>query len=355
MTMSTDPVAFADLQGLAKLRGEVRAEGNDRSPETLRKVAGQFEALFVQMMLKNMRESSLNEGLLESDQGKLYQGMFDQQIAGEITKGKGLGLADILIRQLGGDSAATAVTNPTSLKTEPFLNSGIMQRRGVMMPYVSQATTLDSSMEAAASALNYGPAKNWKPDSREDFVTELWPHAERAAQKLGVDPRVLVAQAALESGWGQHVMQHGNGHSSNNLFGIKADTRWDGDQVRAKTMEFRNGALAREQAAFRAYASPAESMADYADFISSNPRYQDAIGTADPQRYALELQRAGYATDPAYAHKIVSILTNDRFQDAVSRAQHRSQPAATEAQGISAVTQSSNSLIDAAPNRAGGI
>jgi flagellar protein FlgJ len=229
-----------------------------------------------------------------------------------------------------------------------------MQRRGVMMPYVSQATTLDSSMEAAASALGYGPAKNWKPDSREDFVTELWPHAERAAQKLGVDPRVLVAQAALESGWGQHVMQHGNGHSSNNLFGIKADTRWDGDQVRAKTMEFRNGALAREQAAFRAYASPAESMADYADFITSNPRYQDAIGTADPQRYALELQRAGYATDPAYAHKIVSILTDDRFQDAVSRAQHRSQPAATEVQEISAVTQSSNSLIDAAPNRAGG-
>lgn len=355
MTMSTDPVAFADLQGLAKLRNEVRAEGNDRSPETLRKVAGQFEALFVQMMLKNMRESSLNEGLLESDQGKLYQGMFDQQIAGEITKGKGLGLADILIRQLGGDSAATAVNNPSSLKTEPFLNSGIMQRRGVMMPYVSQATTLDSSMEAAASALGYGPAKNWKPDSREDFVTELWPHAERAAQKLGVDPRVLVAQAALESGWGQHVMQHGNGHSSNNLFGIKADTRWDGDQVRAKTMEFRNGALAREQAAFRAYASPAESMADYADFISSNPRYQDALGSANPQHYAQELQRAGYATDPAYAHKIINIINSDSFQDAVSRAQYRSQSAATEVQDVSAANLQPNILNATASSDAGGV
>lgn len=339
MTMSTDPVAFADLQGLAKLRNEVRAEGNDRSPETLRKVAGQFEALFVQMMLKNMRESTLNEGLLESDQSKLYQGMFDQQIAGEITKGKGLGLADMLIRQLGGDSAATAVTQPTSSAVQPFLNSNAMQRRGTMPPITAHASTLDASMANAAATLGYGPAKNWKPDNREEFVTDLWPHAERAAQQLGVDPRVLVAQAALESGWGQHVMQHGNGHSSNNLFGIKADARWDGEQVRAKTMEFRNGVLQREQAAFRAYASPAESMADYADFISSNPRYQDAIGSGNPQRYAQELQRAGYATDPAYAQKIINIFNSEKFQDAVARAQYQSQRAATEAQEVSVVDQ----------------
>lgn len=354
MTMSSDPVAFADLQGLAKLRGEVRAEGNDRSPETLRKVAGQFEALFVQMMLKNMRESSLNEGMLESDQGKLYQGMFDQQIVGEITKGKGLGLADMLIRQLGGDSAAAAVNRPEGY-APPFLNSGVMHQRGAIAPYVPHASTLDATMTEAAAALGFGADKNWKPDSRDEFVAELWPHAQRAAQRLGVDPRVLVAQAALESGWGQYVMQHGNGRSSNNLFGIKADARWDGEQVRAKTMEFRDGVLQREQAAFRAYASPAESMADYAEFISANPRYQDAIGRADPHRYAHELQRAGYATDPAYANKIVSILGNERFQEAISRAQYRGRPAATEAQEISAVTQSSNSLIDAAPNRAEGM
>lgn len=355
MTMSTDPVAYADLQGLAKLRNEVRAEGNDRSPETLRKVAGQFEALFVQMMLKNMRDSSLNEGLLDSDQSKFYQGMFDQQIASEMTKGKGLGLADMLIRQLGGESAATVASNPTSPTTAPSLNTSIMQRRGVMMPYTSQSSTLDSSMATAAAALGYGPANNWKPTSKEEFVTELWPHAERAAEKLGVDPRVLVAQAALESGWGQHVMQHGNGHSSNNLFGIKADARWDGEQVRAKTMEFRNGTLQREQAAFRAYSSPAESMADYADFISGNPRYQDAIGSSNPQRYAQELQRAGYATDPAYAHKIVSIFNSDTFQDAVARAQYQSQSAATEVLESSVVNQQPNILIDTAPKSAEGV
>lgn len=355
MTLSTDPIAFTDLQGLAKLRSEVRAEGNNRSPETLRKVAGQFEALFVQMMLKNMRESSLNEGLLESDQSKLYQGMFDQQIAGEITKGKGLGLADMLIRQLGGDSAATAVDRPTSTTAQPFLNSSVMQQRGAMMPYTSHSTTLDVSMTEAAAALGYGQVSNWKPDSREDFVTELWPHAERAAQRLGIDPRVLVAQAALESGWGQHIMQHGNGHSSNNLFGIKADARWDGEQVRANTMESRNGVLQREQASFRAYASPAESMADYVDFISSNPRYQDAIGSVDSHRYAQELQRAGYATDPAYAHKIGTIINSEKFQSAVSQAQYRSQSAATEAQEVSAVNQRPDVLIDTAPNSAGGV
>lgn len=355
MTTSLDPVAYADLQGLAKLRNEVRSEGSDRSPETLRKVAGQFEALFVQMMLKNMRDSSLNEGLLDSDQTKFYQGMFDQQIATEMTKGKGLGLADMLIRQLGGDSAAVSVERPGTSTAGTSLSSGLTQRRGAGTAYVPHATTLDASMAQAAAALGYGPAKDWQPASREDFITDLLPHAERAGQQLGVDPRVLLAQAALESGWGQHVMRQGDGRSSNNLFGIKADSRWDGDQVRAGTMEFRDGILRREQAAFRAYASPAQSMADYAEFIRNNPRYQDALGSADAHRYATELQRAGYATDPAYAHKIMNIFNSEEFQGAVSRAQSKRQSAAIEAQEVSAVEQQPKVTIDTAPADAGEV
>ena len=353
MTASLDSVAYADLQGLAQLRNQVRAEGDDRSPETLRRVAGQFEALFVQMMLKNMRDSSLSEGLLDSDQTKFYQGMFDQQIATEMTKGQGLGLADMLIRQLGGDSAAAAGTRAPTM-ADPFAGSVAPRRRAATMPYIGHADAVNTQGTASTS----GPAdlqRHWRPDSREAFVNELWPHAERAARQLGVDPRVLIAQAALETGWGQHVMQRGDGVSSHNLFGIKADSRWTGDQVSARTMEFRDGFLQREQAAFRAYASPAQSIADYADFISGNPRYRDAVGSADPGRYADELQRAGYATDPAYAQKIMGIFNSDPFQQAVAQAQSQIQRAATKAQETSVVNQLPINPLDSARNRAGDV
>ena len=356
MNASLDPVAYADLQGLAQLRNQVRAEGDDRSPETLRRVAGQFEALFVQMMLKNMRDSSLNEGLLESDQTKFYQGMFDQQIASEMTKGQGLGLADMLIRQLGGGSAATAGGRPPAM-TDPFAGPVAPQRPGTAGRHAEHPYVVDRQGALPAGAADM--QRPWRSDSRAAFVSELWPHAQRAAQRLGIDPRVLIAQAALETGWGQHVLQRGDGQSSHNLFGIKADSRWTGDQVSARTMEFRDGFLQREPAAFRAYTSPAQSIADYADFISGNPRYQEALGSADPGRYATELQRAGYATDPAYAQKIMRVFNSDPFQQAVAQAQSLAQSelqrAATEAQETSLVNKQPVNPIDSAPLRAGEV
>ena len=345
MTASLDPVAYADLQGLAQLRNQVRAEGDDRSPETLRKVAGQFEALFVQMMLKNMRDSSLNEGLLESDQTKFYQGMFDQQIATEMTKGRGLGLADMLIRQLGG-AAPTTPSGPQQAFADPFA--------GPVVPRRSGTAASENSAPAASEGASSEIVPQRRPETREEFVRGLWPHAERAAQKLGVDPRVLIAQAALETGWGQHVMPRGDGRSSHNLFGIKADGRWSGEQVSARTMEFRDGFLQREQAAFRAYASPAQSMADYAEFIRGNPRYGSALGSADPGGYANELQRAGYATDPDYAKKIMSIFNGEEFQQAVAEAQSQVQHAATEAGESSDMTLYQVDPNDSASTRAGG-
>ena len=344
MAASLDPVAYADLQGLAQLRSQVRAEGDDRSPETLRKVAGQFEALFVQMMLKNMRDSSLNDGLLDSDQTKFYQGMFDQQIATEMTKGRGLGLADMLIRQLGGAVPTTPGGQPAV--SDPFAGPVAPRRGGTAIPgNTAPAVSEGSGVEALSQ---------WRPETREDFVRGLWPHAEQAAQKLGVDPRVLIAQAALETGWGQHVMPRGDGRSSHNLFGIKADSRWSGEQVSARTMEFRDGFLQREQAAFRAYASPAQSMADYAEFIKGNPRYGSALGSADAGRYANELQRAGYATDPDYAKKIMSIFNGEEFQQAVVEAQSQVRHAATEAGESSVMSLYQVNSSDSASTRAGG-
>lgn len=352
MTAAIDPSVYTDLQGLARLRQEARGEGGQHSPETLRKVAGQFEALFVQQMLKTMRDSTLNEGLMDNDQTKFYQGMFDQQIALEMTRGQGLGLADMLVRQLGGETAAAAATPPQQL-SNPFAGPVAPARRSV--DYTARAedvTEISGAMPAELAAAERG---NWRPATREQFVADLLPHAERAAERLGVDARVLVAQAALETGWGQHIMPRRDGRSSHNLFGIKADGRWDGEQVSHRTVEFRHGVLQREQASFRAYATPAHSLNDYADFIAGNPRYRDALGSADPQRYVVELQRAGYATDPAYARKIMNIFNSEPFQSAVAEVQSRRGLAATEAQEVPAVNNPPANLSDSASARTGEV
>lgn len=343
MTTSLDPTMYTDPQGLAQLRAKARAEGGDRSPETLRAVAGQFEALFVQMMLKNMRAASLGEGAFDSEQTQFYQGMFDQQIALELSRGKGLGIADVLVRQLGGSGAAGAHERPA----DPFVGPVAPRRRP---PAAVQGGTETGCMGAAAA-----PAvRDWRPASRDEFVTDIWPHAEQAARRLGVDPRAIVAQAALETGWGQHIMHHPDGRSSHNLFGIKADNRWSGPQVGARTLEFRDGALQREQASFRAYASPAESVADYAEFIAANPRYRDALATGDAARYLEELQRAGYATDPDYANKIMSIFNQDDFRAAVDAAQYRAPTAAMPGEAVVTLnTRASLESADTAVDRGG--
>lgn len=350
MSSAIDSNVYSDPQGLAQLRQQVRAEGDKQSPETLRKVAGQFEALFVQQLLKNVRDSTLNVGLMDNEQSKLYQGMFDQQISLEMTSGKGLGLADMLVRQLGGASAATESDAPESSRepVDPFSGPAMAARRPPSPAYAHAAAAAGAPFAAAAAgaqaaAPTDAPRRDWKPNNQAEFVAELWPHAEAAAEKLGVDPKILLAQAALETGWGQHIMPRGDGSSSHNLFGIKADSRWSGDQVNHRTVEFRHGVLQREQASFRAYESPGRSLTDYADFIRNNPRYEDAVGSADPHRYVTELQRAGYATDPAYARKIMNIYNSDAFQYAVSTAQFEQRQAAAQAQEMS--------VMDAQPTR----
>lgn len=361
MTAAIDATVYTDLQGLAQLRRQVRAEGDERAPETLRKVAGQFEALFVQQMLKTMRESTLNEGLMDNEQSQFYQGMFDQQISLEMTRGRGLGLADMLVRQLGGASAADS-GKQTREPADPFLGPAMAARRPSALAYGQQRPSAANATDVATAAdsTNFteaapadAPVRDWRPASQEQFITDLLPHAERAARKLGVDPKVLLAQAALETGWGQHIMQRRDGASSHNLFGIKADGRWSGDQVRQDSVEFRHGVLQREPANFRAYASPGQSLADYAEFIRANPRYADALRSDDPRGYVMELQRAGYATDPAYGRKIMNIYNSDDFKYAVAAVQSRQRQAATEAREVSIVDAQPNDSIDSA-SRYGG-
>ena len=152
--------------------------------------------------------------------------------------------------------------------------------------------------------------------SAEDFVRQLHPYAERAAKELGVEPKVLLAQAALETGWGRSLIKNSNGSNSFNLFNIKADKSWQGKQAQVPTLEFEQGIAKKVNAGFRSYASFQESFQDYVAFIKNNPRYGDALKQAgNGERYLHELQRAGYATDPNYANKIMSIYHSNTMAE----------------------------------------
>lgn len=261
----------------------MRKGAEQRDPEVLRQVAGQFEALFIETMMKNMRDARLAEPVFgQSDQHEMYQEMFDRQIAVEMASGRGIGLADLLVRQLGG----------TPEKTDAKETGKMMQSYQHESP-------------------------RW--DSPGSFVREIWPHAEQAAERLDVAPEGLVAQAALETGWGRHVMQRSDGESSNNLFGIKASSSWAGATAARSTLEYRDDLPRLENAQFRAYPDIAATFDDYVDVVGGQPRYDSVRGSGhDVAAFAHALQDAGYATDPAYADKISAVLNSETMQSALA-------------------------------------
>lgn len=148
------------------------------------------------------------------------------------------------------------------------------------------------------------------------FIQSLLPAAQKAAANLGIEPLALIAQAALETGWGQRMFKSSHGQNSNNLFGIKAQANWQGQVAVVDTLEYREGVAQKEKARFRAYESPEQSLHDYVELIQSNPRYQAALSVAsDTKAYFQRLQAAGYATDPNYAQKILSVLEGSSFKE----------------------------------------
>jgi peptidoglycan hydrolase FlgJ len=275
-----DASVYGDFAGLEKLKAGVR--GNDAA--AIRQVAQQFESLFARMMIKSMRDAVGKDPIFGSDQAQTYQSMYDGQLSLELTRGKGLGLADMLVRQLQRSAA---------------VNGGA----------VAGSSAAASNPGAAVSGLS-GAAPGAPPASaaqRASFISQVWPQAEEAARQLGVHPLGLVAQAALESNWGQSVPRGANGASSNNLFGIKAGSSWSGPAVSASTQEFSGGAARTLSAAFRSYSSPAQSFQDYVALLRGNPRFSAALGSGSVPSFAGALQQAGYATDPDYAHKVTAV------------------------------------------------
>ena len=400
---SNDSGSYSDLNRLNQLK-----VGDKDSDANMRKVAQEFESLFLGEMLKSMRSATDALGKdnpLNTPAAKQYQEMYDQQLAVSMSReGGGIGLADVLMRQMSknkplapGEAAAASAAKqeaakaavPTPVAAGTAATDGplsrlngqrplwasrsvkaptgegthhndmelINQRRLALPPKLADrllaglvpsattaATTPNKALlpERAATPVvtGAGPLFNgdWLPSptdnkssgrlqvygramaqiplappkkafsSADEFVNTMLPMAKEAADRIGVDPRYLVAQAALETGWGKSVMCAQDGSSSHNLFGIKASSSWKGESARAITSEFRNGEMVKETAEFRSYDSYKDSFHDLVTLLQTNNRYQDVLKSADnPEQFVRELQKAGYATDPAYASKISQI------------------------------------------------
>lgn len=295
---------YTDIQGLARLRKQAA----EKTPESLREVAKQFESIFFGMMLKSMRHSSLGEGLLDSDQSRFYRDMYDQQLTVDLSGDPGLGLAELIVKQLGGETA----TEPGELKKD----LDVYRASAGNSHTTTDAKHAGQTNDASAIDRNQEIAGETAFESPQVFIEKLRPLAAKAAAKLGIDPNLLMAQAALETGWGKSIVRQNKGGSSHNLFNIKADRSWQGGRAVVPTLEYVDGLAVKERAGFRAYESFEASFNDYADFIRRQPRYADALQHATkPEAYVNALQEAGYATDPEYAEKILSIYKRSEFQD----------------------------------------
>ncbi|HDS1734458.1 flagellar assembly peptidoglycan hydrolase FlgJ [Pseudomonas sp. BP8] len=368
-----DSGAYTDLNRLTSLK-----HGDRDSEANVRKVAQEFESLFISEMLKASRKASdvlAADNPMNTETVKQYRDMYDQQLAVSMSReGGGIGLQEVLMRQLSKQKAQVATPNPflrgeaagpalwgakvadpvhgsstTSTRNDvAALNSRRLSLPGkltdrLLAGIVPSAGTPAATTNSAAIPARDGQMVNgvvkgdWEPaqafaaadggtrilgravaqpplapkrafGNSDEFVATMLPMAEQAAKRIGVDPRYLVAQAALETGWGKSVMRNGDGSSSHNLFGIKATGSWQGGEARAITSEFRDGQFVKETAAFRSYDSYQDSFHDLVSLLQSNSRYQDAVKSADnPEQFVRELQKAGYATDPNYASKISQI------------------------------------------------
>jgi flagellar protein FlgJ len=296
---------YHDMGSVNKLREA--AQSGDKG--ALEEAAKQFEAIFVQMMLKSMRKAqdalADKDSPFNTEQVKFYREMHDKQIATDLSANGSIGLAEVIMQQM---NPGNGVMPAGVVRSDGDLSS--LNRHNVTAIQNAQSRVLGNNNENISQDKSKGTAfKDTAFASPQEFVKVLYPHAVEAAKALNLDPKAMIAQAAVETGWGKSLIHKKDGENSHNLFGIKADRRWDGEKATIDTLEFVNNVPEKQQASFRSYGSFTHSMNDYVDFIKSNPRYEQAIQkTETPKDYFTALQDAGYATDPQYADKVMSVL-----------------------------------------------
>jgi flagellar protein FlgJ len=288
-----DANTYTDLNALQALKN------SPSSPATIKAVSEQVEAMFLQMMLKSMRDASDEiGGEKTSNETSMYQDMFDKQVALTLSKRQDLGIARLFERQLGGGKSppgAAAGAHPLPPRTSDLNSAGNGNGQ--------------SGAEDAASLSEHAAA----------FVHEVMPTIKRAAAAIGVNPLGMLAQAALETGWGRRMPRNADGSSSLNLFGVKAGGEWGGARAVADTVEVSGGVATQRRTAFRAYGSIEESVNDFASLLSSSPRYRDAVASGgSAQAYVQSIARSGYATDPDYGNKLNQVLNGGTLRAALA-------------------------------------
>ena len=278
-----------DARALDGLRAQAK-----KDPEAaLKQAATQFEAVFVRALLKSMREALPQEDPLSSEAGRMYTGMYDEQIAQKLSE-RGLGIADTLVKQLSRRGTAAS---PPATGAVPGSRAGAEIER-------EAGRLARTAREGDAPAAGGGTAA-------QSFIERMAPHARAAARETGVPVRFILGQAALESGWGAREIRGADGRNSFNLFGVKAARGWQGRVTEAATTEYVNGVPRRTTEPFRAYASYAEAFADYARLLKNSPRYAEVLaGAGSAESFAAGMQRAGYATDPRYAEKLARVINS---------------------------------------------
>jgi flagellar protein FlgJ len=282
---------YTDLNGLAALKNA------PMSPATIKAVSQQVEALFLQMMLKSMRDATDAEGgEATSNEASMYQDMFDKQVSLTLSKRQDLGISRLFERQLGGKAAP----EPAAAGPAAPLRSG--QTRAEADGHAASAPSTADTGEHAA-----------------EFVQKVLPTIQRAAQALGVNPMGMLAQAALETGWGQRMPRTADGSPSLNLFGVKAGDGWSGARAVADTVEISGGVATQRRTAFRAYGSIEDSVADFANLLTNSPRYREAVAAGgSAQSYVASIAKSGYATDPEYGNKLNQLLNSGTLRAALN-------------------------------------
>jgi len=310
-----------DVQGFDAMR----SQAGTSPQQALKSTAKQFDAVFMQMMLKSMREATPQDGILDSNDSKQYQSMLDQQLSQQLSS-KGVGVANALITQLSRNAgvdlsaggAGGARTIPGGQAIGGMLGGGASNPGdAAMMNALARAYANAHANGALAASKGYSAQSALTPPLRgsgasskvDAFVNKMAAPAQAASAATGIPARFIVGQAALESGWGKGEIKNADGSPSHNVFGIKATSDWTGKTVSAVTTEYVHGKAQKVVQKFRAYDSYADAMTDYANMLRDNPRYASVLSTShDAASFAHGMQKAGYATDPHYAKKLISIM-----------------------------------------------
>jgi peptidoglycan hydrolase FlgJ len=303
-------VDATDLSGKlafdANALNKLKTSAKNNSPESIKEAAKQFEAVFINMVMKSMREASPQDGPFDNEQSRTFTAMLDQQLSNNLAS-KGVGLAEILTRQLTKVSNSTTDAMEQAVSGEDAASPDQMRLNNFIPSLLKSADYKATS--AATPAVDKLKAPDNLSGHTAEFHRKLSGHAVVASRETGMPANYMLGQAALETGWGRREIKGTDGSKSHNLFGIKATGGWKGKVVETTTTEYINGVKQKRVEKFRAYDSYAESFKDFANLIQNNPRYKSVMANVHSiSSYARAMQNSGYATDPNYASKLASVI-----------------------------------------------